>query len=596
MNRPTKQKFLLGLLCVALVLGNLSCTKKSPEGSSGDLNDSTKVLQQTADEYWDYLQEESIYLRLKAGLKITKLPDISYAYAKTQQEKAAAVLEKLNDVIPADLTHEDKLSFGVLKWNLETAIEGLKYYDLTFPVTPYASALPLVHRVFTTYNFAAEQDLADYQVLLRQYARLIIQFQEKLSTQQEKGIVLPKAELALVIPFHKTFLKKGEQSLFFVSQDRLGAWETQIVERFLKQVAAIVDTEIYPALESLVAFMSGDYLTHASETVGLWQYPNGAEYYRYLIKVNTTLELTPEEIHQLGLENVTSNNQELDKIREQVDFKGTLDEFRNFLKTDQRFFPSSAEQIDAKLNGYIAGMEKHIDDYFLRKPKAPYGVARLAPELEASMTFGYYEPPSQAKPKGTYYYNGSNPEQRSLLISEGLVYHELVPGHHFHVAAQYENEDIPAFRQETLYNSFNEGWAEYASWLGREMGLFQDPYSLAGRYMTDNFFSVRLVVDTGMNHLQWTRDKAVQFMRDNLLESDTQIHTETLRYSSDIQAQALAYKLGSLKMFELRKKTEAALGDRFDVRKFHEAILGSGSLPFPILDKHIEWFIQQELK
>jgi len=594
MNIYSRAILVFALLCLVWV--SPACNKNSSDENPGAMNSSTKLLYQAADDYWEYLLEESIYLRLKAGLKITKLPDFSYAYAQTQTEKAQAVWEKLQAVIPTELTHEDELSLGVLQWNLETAVEGIKYYDLTCPVTPYASVLPLVHRVFTTFKFSEEQDLVDYQELLHQYARMITQFQEKLEAQFQKDIVLPKDELALVIPFHLSFQKNGEQSLFFVPQDRLAELGTQAVEQFQAQVIEIVNGDINPALENLVAFMNGDYLSQAPATVGLWQYPNGAEYYRYLIKVNTTLALSPEEIHQIGLANVALNNQNLDKIRQQVGFSGTLKEFRNFLKTDKRFFPSSAEQIDNKLNGYIAGMEEHIDDYFLRKPKAPYGVARLAPELEASMTFGYYEPPSQAKPRGTYYYNGSNPEQRSLLISEGLVYHELVPGHHFHIAAQYENQDIPAYRQETLYNSFNEGWAEYASWLGLEMGLFQDPYSLAGRYMTDNFFSVRLVVDTGMNHLQWTRDKAVQFMRENLLESDTQIHTESLRYSSDIQAQALAYKLGSLKMFELRKKTEAALGDKFDVRKFHEAILGSGSLPFAVLEKHIEWFIQQQLE
>lgn len=593
MKKLIKSVFLLVLLGLVLSVG--SCTKKSQEKSSGELNASTGVLHQVAEEYWQYLQEESIYFRLKAGLKIFKLPDYSYAYAESQQKKAAALLDKLNDAVPADLSHEDELSFGVLRWNLETAIEGLQYYDLTFPVTPYASALPLVHRVFTTYSFTEENDLAAYKDLLVQYARMITQFQDKLSDQMRKNIVLPKEELGLVIPFHEAFIKESDQSLFYVQQDRLAALDATQAETFSAEVAAVIATQINPALESLVAFMGGEYLAQAPDVVGLWQYPNGSEYYRYLIKTNTTLDLSPEEIHQLGQESVAANRQNLEKIRRQVSFAGSLDEFLDFLKTDNRFFPSSAAEIDAKLNGYIAGMEEHIDDYFLRKPKAPYGVARLARELEASMTFGYYEPPSQAKPRGTYYYNGSDPEQRSLLNSEGLVYHELVPGHHFHIAAQYENEDIPAFRREALFNAFNEGWAEYASWLGLEMGLFSDPYSLAGRYMMDNFFSTRLVVDTGMNHLKWSREKAVQFMRDNLLESDTQIYTESLRYSSDIQAQALAYKLGFIKMLELRKKAEAALGDKFDVRRFHEAILGSGSLPFPVLEEHIEWFIQQEL-
>lgn len=211
------------------------------------------------------------------------------------------------------------------------------------------------------------------------------------------------------------------------------------------------------------------------------------------------------------------------------------------------------------------------------------------------MTFGYYEAPSQSEPKGFYNYNGSNLEERSLIWAEGLIYHELVPGHHFHIASQSENESLPDFRRESFHSAFGEGWAEYASWLGLEMGLYQDPYSLYGKYMMDMFLSTRLVVDTGMNYLEWPHSRAVKFMKENLLESDTQIHSETLRYSVDMPGQALAYKLGSMKMFELREKAQKVLEKKFDIRKFHEAILGNGSMPLPILEWHIDWFLEKEL-
>jgi len=240
-------------------------------------------------------------------------------------------------------------------------------------------------------------------------------------------------------------------------------------------------------------------------------------------------------------------------------------------------------------------VNSRLDQVFLRKPKAPYGVRRLAPELEASMTFGYYQPPSPSQPEGIYYYNGSRLEERSLIWAEGLIYHELVPGHHFHFAFQLENAELPDFRKESFQSAFSEGWAEYASWLGLDMGLYQDPYSLCGKYMMDMFLSSRLVVDTGMNDLEWPRSRAVKFMKDNLLESETQINSETLRYSTDMPGQALAYKLGSMKFFELREKAKRALGDKFDIKKFHDAILSSGSMPFPVLERHIDWFIEQEL-
>ena len=210
------------------------------------------------------------------------------------------------------------------------------------------------------------------------------------------------------------------------------------------------------------------------------------------------------------------------------------------------------------------------------------------------MTFGYYQMPTVQDNKGYYMYNGSKLNERSLLMAEALIYHELVPGHHFHIASQLENEEIPEFRKYFLPNAFNEGWAEYSAWLGLEMGLFEDPYSLIGRHMLDMMLATRLVVDTGMNYLEWPRSKAVAFMRNHMIESETQIHTESLRYSVRTPAQALGYKLGSIKMMELRKKAETELGDKFDIKKFHRAVLGNGALPLFLLEQHIDWFIEQE--
>jgi uncharacterized protein (DUF885 family) len=244
----------------------------------------------------------------------------------------------------------------------------------------------------------------------------------------------------------------------------------------------------------------------------------------------------------------------------------------------------------------MAGMSAKVGEYFLKIPQTPYDVRRLAPELEGAMTFGFYQPPSKSEPTGIYFYNGSNPGEKSLLWAAGLLYHELVPGHHFHIASQYENEDLPPYRRESSFNAYTEGWAEYASWLAEEMELFTDLYDLCGKHVMDLFLSTRLVVDTGMNYYKWPRKKAVEFMRENLIESEVQIQSESLRYSVDMPGQALGYKLGSIKMLELREKAEKALGEKFDIKKFHQAVLGSGAMPFPVLEKHIDWYIKKELE
>jgi uncharacterized protein (DUF885 family) len=221
-------------------------------------------------------------------------------------------------------------------------------------------------------------------------------------------------------------------------------------------------------------------------------------------------------------------------------------------------------------------------------------VKRLEAEREPGMTFGTYEPPSAAEPRGLYYFNGSKLEDRSLLTAGPLIYHELVPGHHFQIALASENTSLPPFRRELWDTAYVEGWGEYSSAVAEEMGMYADPYDLYGRLSMDMFLSVRLVVDTGMNAFGWPRVKAVQYMREHLMESDTQIASESLRYSADIPGQALAYKMGSRGFWELRKRAETALGQRFDVRRFHDCILGSGSLPLSALGRKVDAFIAKE--
>lgn len=561
--------------------------KQSPQAS--------QAFAQAAEDYWNHMQEERLGLQIKYGLKIHKLPDLSYDHAQSEYEFAESLLEKLDNIKQADLSYQELISFEVLKWELEMQMEGLKYFWFYIPVTPYASLLPTVHRAFTTFQFKEKEDLDFYMNLTKQYPPFIREIQNILEVQLDKGLNTPKEEIQLIIPFLSAFLKEGQSSLFHIDDKRMEGFESEIQKNFQEKLTEFIHSGINPALKDLVDFIQSDYFQNAPESVGLWQYPGGSEYYRYLIRLHTTLDLSPEEIHQIGLKYVKENSEEIEKIRNSVGFEGNVTQFLHFLKTDSRFTSKSAEEIEGKLNLYVNAFNEKIDTLFLKMPKAPYGVKRLAPELEGAMTFGYYQDPSVIEPKGIYFYNGTDLSNASSIGAESLIYHELVPGHHFEFAFHQENETLPEFHRETWYSAFSEGWAEYAAYLGLESGLYQDPYSRCGKYLADSFFAARLVVDTGMNHFQWPRSRAVKFMQENLLESNAQIHTETLRYSTDIPGQALAYKLGCLKMLELRKKVEKSLGDKFEIKKFHQAVLGSGCMPFPVLERHIDRFIQNEL-
>ena len=315
-----------------------------------------------------------------------------------------------------------------------------------------------------------------------------------------------------------------------------------------------------PPLRTLADWLDGEYRGAAPDAVGLGQYPGGPEAYAWLVRWHTTLDVDPQAVHGIGQARVTAIESEMASLRERIGFAGTPAEFRQKLKTDPRLFPKTPEEIGERLMAHIRRIEPRVDAFFLRRPKAPYGVRRLAPELEPGQTFGFYNPPTAGDASGTYYFNGSQLADRSLLNAAGLIYHELVPGHHFQISLAYENDGLPAFRRETFDTAYTEGWGEYASELAGEMGMYSDPYDQYGRLAMEMFVTTRLVVDTGMNALGWSRDRAMAFMREHLMETDTQIQTESLRYSCDIPGQALAYKMGALRIRELRERARAALG------------------------------------
>jgi uncharacterized protein (DUF885 family) len=243
----------------------------------------------------------------------------------------------------------------------------------------------------------------------------------------------------------------------------------------------------------------------------------------------------------------------------------------------------------------MAALEPKISGWFSRLPRAPYGVARLPQHMEAGMTYGYYQPPTPSDPVGRYMYNGSDLSKRSMLTAATLIFHELAPGHHFHLARQAEDESLPDVRREAMdIGAFNEGWAEYAAGLGWEMGLYDDPYDRYGRLVHERFTAQRLVVDTGLNLLGWSLERARRYMKDNTTESDVQVATETLRYSTDLPGQALAYRLGFLELQRLRAQAQERLGPRFDVRAYHEAVLRQGALPFPVLEDVLRRWAQEQ--
>ena len=550
-----------------------------------------RTVAETGERYWNHVLQDSIGLRSRLGLPIETLPELSAAHVRSDAAFARGLLKLVRSVKASDLTHEEWLSAEILKDQLGEMIEDERLFQLTFPVTPYAGPYRDLQTAFAGLPLVTKADLERYERLLGQLGRLIGQIEDHLRAQADRKVVLPRDEVDLVAGMLRGLLRSPEESVFTVKTERLAALESGDGDAFRLRVLNAVDPKVNAALRSLVAYVAGEYRAKAPAAVGLKQYKGGLDQYRALVRRYTTPDLTPEAIHAIGLAEVARNNRELEALRKKVGFDGTLADFLKFLKTDARFFPKSSAEIGERLLADQNRIVPRIPEFFGRTPKAPWGVAPLQKELEGSMTFGYYDTPRPGMPEGRYLYNGSRLNERTLLTAAALIAHELVPGHHFQIALTRENTALPPFRRETFTTAYVEGWGEYASSVAGEMGMYEDPYDRIGRLMMDQFLSVRLVVDTGMNALGWSREKAMDFMRHHVLESDTQIATETLRYSCDIPGQALAYKIGSLKFRQLREKAAAALGPAFDVRKFHDAVLLSGPLPLPILEKHVDWWI-----
>lgn len=559
---------------------------------------SAKALAMIVDEYSQHQIDSSPAERLQRGLPVHDLPELTEESVAKEAAFARALLDRLSRIDPESLEGEDWFTHGVLKWDLEMTVEGARHSGLSFSVVPYALPLVYFHDVFARHPLESKEDLERYLRLLRQYPARVGQLRATLDGQRGRGILMPKGEIDLAVPMLRGFALPPERGVFAVAPERLAKIgsgpDKPGADAFRAEVARIVAAEINPALEGFAAYLAGDYRRAAPERTGIGQYPGGEEAYRYLVRQHTTLDITPEELHRRGLEEMERLRGRMAEIRRQLGFQGTQREFHQKLKTDPRFLARTPDEVAERLMAPVRRIEPKIKDYFLRVPRAPYGVRRLDPALEGSVTFGTYRQPNRQEPTGYYLFNASQLDQRPLTEAASLIYHELVPGHHFQIALQQENEDLPAFRRPLFVTAFVEGWAEYASELAREMGLYDDPYDDYGRLGADMFLTSRLVVDPGMNLLGWPRSKAMDLMRENLLISDVQIDTETLRYSAAIPGQALAYKTGSFKIWELRRRAEKALGSRFDIRRFHDAVLSHGALPLAVLERHIDRWIAQE--
>jgi uncharacterized protein (DUF885 family) len=553
------------------------------------------AIDRLAERYWQYELQIDYNLRAQVGLPVEQIRPVSVDEADKDAAAAQAVLNGLASVNAAALDHDRWLTYRTLSFLASNVVAARKYFWLTQEATPYAGGGQLggITTLLTNFQFANAADGRRYVSLLRQYAEFVRSLLTLLAGQHERGIVLPDVESAAAAAVFRGYAAPAQNGSLVPSESRLKALSDR--DRALVEEGAsnAVASELVPAFQSVAAYLEGPYRSGAPNGVGLAQYPGGREYYQHLVTFYTTLTITPEKLHALGLREVDRLNAQLDEIRRQVGFAGTLVEFKHYLATDRQFFPKTTLEFGDRLEMYVRRSAAAAPAYFAHMPSVPYGVAPLPKALAGSQTFGYYDAPTAEKPRGTYLYNAWHPERTSMLTAGALICHELIPGHHFQIALQQENIALPNVRRYDFSETgFVEGWGEYASQLCWDMGVYQTPYEKAGRIMQNLMVSARLVVDTGMNALGWSRERAIAYMRENLTLSEAQIESETLRYSTDIPGQALAYKTGELTMLQIREGAKKRLGVKFDFRQFHSWLIDSGSMTLDTLRAHVDYEIE----
>jgi len=595
----SRSLFLRSLLPGVLLLATACAGERAPEPAA----EQVAALSAIADEVWERRIADSPQLRMWQGLPVESLPDLSYEKAEADAQFAQTVLDRLAAIDVAVLPHDDWITWAVLERDARLAVEAFDFYWYTNVLTPYSSGVSGLRELFQSRPLAAAEERAAYLELLRQVPGYVGEIEMLARGNQESGYVVSAQNMPAVVGIVRGNIVPAEEGVFAIAP-RLAAMsdpidddataETELAD-FRTEVDRIVADGINPALESLASFLEEDYAPDAPEGVGLSQYERGDELYRFLVRYHTTMDVTPQQVHEIGLEMVADMKQQMAAIQAELGFEGTMADFRDHIFADPQYFPESPAEVKRRIEEAASVFFERRDEFFAVTPAAPFFARRLDPSLEASQTYGYYNPPSGDDPAGYYNFNGSKLDERSWINLRGLAYHELFPGHHYQIMRVMEDEGLHPVRRTSMPTAYTEGWGSYSTYLGLEQGMIPEPISQYGVWMMEIFLANRLVIDTGMNALGMSLEDARATMRDNTFESATQIDTETLRYSTDLPGQALAYQMGKRGLLDIRADAMERLGDRFDLRAFHEAILSPGGLPLTILRQHIEWWVDQQL-
>ncbi|PYJ63985.1 MAG: DUF885 domain-containing protein [Verrucomicrobia bacterium] len=557
-------------------------------------NQATKALQALFDAEWDYTMEQNPTWASQLGDRRwnDRWEDTSLAAIEQRHGHASDVLARLKKIDRRKLSPKDQLNYDLFQKHYETATEEHAYHWYLAPLNQ-REGIQTADELADALRFETVKDYEDWIARLRSFPVYLDQTIALMREGIRERIVQPKIVMQRVPrQIDNQIVAAPEKSPFYKPFQNFAAPVPDADRKRLARAASeAIAADVIPAYRRLKDFFVGEYLPACFEQVGAWQLPNGDAMYAFFARKYTTTRLSPPQIHEIGLREVKRIRDEMQAVMDQVVFKGTRQEFFKFLRADSQFYYQSPEELLTAYRALTRRIDPNLVKIFRTLPRIPYGVEPIPDKIAPDTTTAYYrQPAADGSRAGTYFVNLYKPETRPKWEMMALSLHESVPGHHLQIALAYEQGELPKFRRFGEYTAFVEGWGLYAESLGEDMGLYDDPYSKFGQLTYEMWRAVRLVVDTGMHAMRWDRQKAIDFFLDNAAKSELDVVNEVDRYIA-WPGQALAYKIGELKIKELRARAKQALGDKFDLREFHDVVLKHGAVPLDILERNVEEWV-----
>jgi uncharacterized protein (DUF885 family) len=566
--------------------------------SADSLEPRRQALKNALADEWEYELRESPEAASTFGdyRYNDKWSDISLAHVPQRRKDAKAFLDRFEAIDTTGFTEQEKISKQLIVEKYEETLEDIDFKNYLMPVDQFNGIQIMLPQIVSAIPLDSVKHYEDYLARLRQIPRVLADTEEVLKQGEKEKLMPPKFLLEKTVGQCESIADAaGDASAFAEPIKKFPASISAAEKKRLRaEILAAIDGQVRPAYTRLAQFIKTDYAPKGRLEPGLWSLPDGDARYRYDVRVQTTTGMTPEAIHELGLQQVRLIEGQMTAIASKLGF-ADLKAFRASLVNNPKVTPKSRDQILQLYRGYIADMQPKLPQLFGLLPKARVEVLPTQPYREAEAAGAEYNEgtPDGSRP-GRVYVNTSDFAHRSLLDVEATAYHEGIPGHHMQISIAQELTSLPPFRQHAQYNAYVEGWALYAEQLGKELGFYQDPYSDYGRLTSDLFRACRLVIDTGVHYKHWTRQQMVDFFHEHSDESEPDLQAEVDRYIA-YPAQALSYKLGQLKIIELRERAKKELGAKFDIRAFHDEILNGGALPLDVLEGRVgAWIAKQK--